>query len=917
LKVETLFSTDNALIRQKNELDSIPFFESSRTRAVQIAREISGDLLDEKGKLCQERLVFWQTKLQEETYPLYPGFENDTVKREYLLRMLSFFKGSHELDQALYKISRPHANLSLERMIRQTLLVGERKEITDRLTKQAVLASLLLPLRQNVGSCFATAPGILVQSQYPLQFLKDMEEVMDTGCLKRVVGGEEYSVPFSYNWGMGEWFAPIPLHLEDISVWERLANHPALLEALRATKTFEEKNLKEEWTALLKESFKGKGVWGLFSAADLIQTALLHHYSLTEEEVTAFKDQEDRVVLNDFLPTPSRHEVGKFALTKKYLQGLSKAQEAFMGFADLALLKGWEFTLASLSESKANFAKWNLYTALGMQGETKFGVGSMIKTFLQEKIDDINEEIEEYQLKYDHVFAAAKSLEGRIQRAESERQMQWAMADYQMRKHEIHRILVMRDELHDKARTMASLFPFLIKFYTERFQHYFQEVYDARMQEVKAESFDDTPAGFRLLFKHGRSNPALWSMIFSQAEYLKALVSFFVSTEVELSQQPECEMLKKEVGALVTQVIQGIRKQEFMEASQERLHRAYGAKRSPWAYVSGGVMSTLVSCYFQTQGKLKELSRWIESPKELLAFWLDSLRDLPLQTQQQFHHNSEAGVLAFSPTHAFQLKPGWKHFKEGWNTDLYAYTWIRDRYILPGQYFLKRQILKRDEMLYFLEKLLKKIPPGYRSIVKRATTNLPREGTPKEFYEAIRKLLEYEKWIKNTVGVQSLLDELDSLLLEHLPLLPRDTFLSYLKGAMEALKLRPEETLYQKVLQEISGESILSSSDLLDALKTLRFATIGKAYDAENFEALCADWLIDKGLKMPRAVLVGDTNWEARCFGFIVSPGSEELDFWVLNHEGTKGRPISVWRQYLNGAVKKEWGLYIDPIQYR
>jgi phage-related protein len=915
--MDSLFSSEKALIRQKKALDSIPFFESSRTRAVHIAREISADLLDRYGKLNQERLLFWHTKLKEEAFPLYPGFENDTDKREYLLRMLTFFKESPEFDQTLYKISRPHANLSLERLIRQTILLEEGKEITDCMTRQAVLASLLLPLRQNVGSCFATAPAILVQSQYPLQFLRDMEEVMDTGCLKRVIDGEEFSVPFSYNWGMGEWFAPVPLHLEDTSVWDRLASHPALLEALRATNTFEIQSIKEKWTALLKEAFKGKGVWGLFSAADLIQTALLYHYSLTEEEVKAFREQESRVVLNDFLPTPSRHEVGKFALTKKYLQNLSKAQEAFMGFADLALLKGWEFSLASLSESRANFAKWNLYTALGMQGETEFGVGSMIKGFLQEKIDGINEEIEDYQLKYDHVFAAAKSLEGRIQRAESERQMQWAMADYQMRKHEIHRIIVMRDELHDKARALASLFPFLVKFYAEHFQAYFQEVYDARMQEVKVDSFDDSPAGFRLLFKHGRSNPALWTMIFSSAEYLKALVSFFVSTEVELSRQPECEVLKKEIGGLVTQVIQGIRKPEFMEASHARLQRTYGKERSPWAYVSGGVMSTLVSCYFQTQGKLKEVSRWVESPKELLAFWLDSMRDLPLQTQKQFHNNSELGMLAFSPTHAFQLKPGWKRFKEGWDNDLYAYTWIRDRYVHPGQFFLEKQLLRKEEMFFFLEKLLEKIPLGYRPIIKKAAENLPIKATPKEFHEAMKKLLEYEKWIKNTVGTHSLLDELDSLLVEHLPLLPKNTFLSHLEEGMEALKLRPQEALYQKVIQEISKASTLSSSDLQDTLKTLRFATLGKAYDSENFETYCVDWLVDKGLKIPRAVLVGDTNWEGRCFGFTVSPGTGELDFWVLNRQGTKGRPISPWRPYLNGAVKKEWGLYIDPSQYK
>jgi phage-related protein len=900
-------------------LDQTPFFESSRTRSVLFARTLSGELLDSRGQLDLEKVRHWHQKLHEETFPLYPGFENDGVKRAHVLQILALLKDRKELGQALYKISRPHANLPLERMIRQTLLLEEGKEITDCLTRRAVLAALLLPLRQNVGSCFATAPGILVQSQYPLQFLKDMEEVMGTGCLKRIVEGEEYRVPFSYNWGMGEWFAPIPLHLEDQEVWKRLVEHPALLAALKATHTFDEMNLNEEWVSLLRETFKGKGVWGLFSAAEIIEQALLFHYKLTQEEIEAFKHQEDRVVLNDFLPSPSRRELGKFAQTKQYLKGLSRAQETFMGFADLALLKGWEFTLASLSESKANFSKWNLYTALGMPGETEHGVGQIIKGYLQEKIDSINHEIEEYQLKYDHVFAAAKSLEGRVQRAESERQFQWAMADYHMRKQEIHRILVIRDELHEKGRALASLFPFLIKFYTERFQHYFQEVYDARMQEVKGERFDDSPAGFRLLFKHGRANPALWTLIFSSAEYLKALVAFFVSTEVELSQQPECEVLKKEVSSLVTQIIQGIRRPEFLEYSLARLRKAYAGaqrERTPWAYTSGGAMSTLISCYFQTKGKLEEVSRWVESPKELLAFWLDSLRDLPLHVQKIYRDQPEAGMLAFSPTHAFLLKPGWKRFKEGWDNDLYAYTWIRDRYIHPQMFFVEKQLLGKVEMNFFIQELLQKIPVGYRSIILKAAKNLPREVTPKEFHDTIRQLLEYEKWIKNSVGVGSLLDELDALLFEHLPLVSHSRFIALLQEGIDQLRLRPQEALYQKVLSEITDTSLLSSSYLRNALKAFRNATRNSSCESENFDLVCTDWLLEKGLCFPQPVLVADTNWEGRYFGFTVNPGTEEFEFWVFNRSGTKGRPISAWKQYLNGASKKEWGLYINPLQY-
>ena len=43
---------------------------------------------------------------------------------------------------------------------------------------------------------------------------------------------------------------------------------------------------------------------------------------------------------------------------------------------------------------------------------------------------------------------------------------------------------------------------------------YFQEVYDADMHEdVEGSLYDDSPAGFRLLYKHGRRNPGTWTLI--------------------------------------------------------------------------------------------------------------------------------------------------------------------------------------------------------------------------------------------------------------------------------------------------------------------------------------------------------------------------------------------------------------------
>ena len=54
-------------------------------------------------------------------------------------------------------------------------------------------------------------------------------------------------------------------------------------------------------------------------------------------------------------------------------------------------------------------------------------------------------------------------------------------------------------------------------------------------------------------------------------------------------------------------------------------------------------------------------------------------------------------MLMNSPTHAFILHPGWPALKKAWETDLYTYTWVRDRLILPAVHFYQNLRLSVKE----------------------------------------------------------------------------------------------------------------------------------------------------------------------------------------------------------------------------
>ena len=109
-----------------------------------------------------------------------------------------------------------------------------------------------------------------------------------------------------------------------------------------------------------------------------------------------------------------------------------------------------------------------------------------------------------WKSRYDHLFAQAKYLKGRM-RSASESEQGWIRSEYQIRKQELNRAIVERDSAYDQGRKLQGIYPKLIAFYGEKIRDYFQEVYDAEMHDVVTIPYDDSPAGFRLMYKYGRS----------------------------------------------------------------------------------------------------------------------------------------------------------------------------------------------------------------------------------------------------------------------------------------------------------------------------------------------------------------------------------------------------------------------------
>lgn len=856
------------------ELDETEIQDSFSWRSVYRARRLAMELIDQNGQIHKKKLFAVIEEIKTAPYSLLPNRHYDDPSQRHILKILTLLHDEPELKYALMRISKPHSHYAADRLIKETLLLPEKTFLKDMHARQAALAALLTWLRQNVGSCFATAPAILILQNQPLQFLADIQALLGTGRLSRVIEGNEYAVPLSHSWGSGQLFQPIMG-----KSMKQLVRSPGLIAAFQAVGLTEPlETLLAPFEQELKNSFS------ILTAYRIIKTVLLNCLTY-----------------------------------KRFLTSFEAAKGAFKSITDNALLKAWEFTLASFAESKANFVSWNLYSSLGLHPEEENGIGRALYEIIQEKIAEINREIEESQSKYDHLFAQAKYLEGRVKRA-SEKEMGWITAEHYMRRQEINRLLSERDEAYEKGRRLMSFFTFMIKWVSEKFKEYFQEVYDAEMFGETTSPYDDSPAGFRLLYKHGRSNTALWTYVYEEGEFTQVLSSFFNAIEIELIQTEEAKGLQHEVGEMITAIIRKIKEPTFVQEATARLVNIYrDPRRKPWEYVSGGTMSTLVSCYYNRTTKPTEEQRWVENETELLVFLMDAVKSLPLSFQNAFRKDPEKGILAFSPTHAYIVKPGYQHFQMAWESDLYPYTWIRDRVVHPGQDFLDVNKLGEREIDFFIEKLLLFIPEGYRPIVKRALVDLPSSLYPFDLRESVIKMLSYEKWLGKK-GLQLVQDELDSLLFEHLPLFTENQVherLEALFQEMEEIDLELTKRLVEALEKlEVGRFRIFSSKDLYDMAKSLLISILQTPRTHIPYHGRIVQTMQRLGFRAPSPLIFGDTNWVKKRMAFLVNPGSRELELWCVDESGCEGSPLSIWKPYLDGRKKENWGLYISPQQY-
>ena len=763
-----------------------PLQDPYRIRARYLGWKTAALLIDDAGELQREVLQQLSSALSAEPYLLIMGHDGDERVYHHLLACLSALIQDEAIWKMIKKCSVPICNKTAEDIVRDTLWPDLFKTIQTPQVRRAVLSAWLTPLRQATGSCFATAPAILVQQHSPRLLIEDLDAILSAGQLRRGA----YSVPMNPGSGIGEW--------RKNSTGLNVAFSPGLQVAFHAA------GLNEV------HSIEGQSV------EQIISLALLKHYGLSEEDLIKEKSSpappagvmwERGARAPGMLPSKTK-QIGDWE------KALNAARRSFCALSDSALLRCWEYTIASFSDVKAEFGRWNLFTSLGLHPDLPAGIGKFLVERIQGKMDRINQEMAQIHAEHQQTIHNIRATESVLQQSANENrrhQLQGEMRTAMIAADHLGRML---DETAAVGQWLSQLFPSFIQFAIEQLQIAFQEVFDPAIAMSESMQFEDSPAGFRLMYKHGRSAAASWERIENEKQFIDVVYRFFESIEREFVVE---QSMKDRFTELVTDLMQFIRSDRFLEGAMLRSKENHAKRGLPWAYESGGTMQTLVQTYFQLPSYPQEFSREIRTEAELLAFLKDGTKILQGQGPWLMH----------SPTHAFLFDPPWR---------------TSDR-IVPAPARVFREMTLTDEKAdYLAERFSMRLSEEKRPLFQFGY----RERSPSQRLADVRNGF--------LSGIQTIKEKreeiVDGFFYESLPLFSREEARVAFERLKEALQIS------RVPFEEPSGP-FLTFNELKEMMKQGLLSSGMGPFSSIDWEMKMADQARKLGLIDPHPVLFG------------------------------------------------------------
>ncbi|HAB98447.1 MAG TPA: hypothetical protein DCE71_01330, partial [Parachlamydiales bacterium] len=320
--------------------------------------------------------------------------------------------------------------------------------------------------------------------------------------------------------------------------------------------------------------------------------------------------------------------------------------------------------------------------------KTPPGIGAFLLVSIQNKLDAVSRTMAEIQSEHERAVQGVHAAERLLAQASSAADQSRFKSELYAQVHTANSLSSRMEEERKIALWLSQFFSHFLNEATEKLQEAFQEVFDSSLNTGEAERFEDSPAGFRLLYKSGRSAAASWERIEEASQFVHAVYKFFESLEgryfVDLP-------MKSQFTQIMTELLQYIRSEAFISGALVRAKENKKAKSAtPWAYQSGAVMQNLVQSYYDLPEKPNEFSRNIRTPLELHEFLREAAKK-----------NGGKTSLMHSPTHGFLFHPSLMGPEDALNN---------------GLRFVKSLFVSSDQTEFLIERLSLYLPFDVRPL---------------------------------------------------------------------------------------------------------------------------------------------------------------------------------------------------------
>ena len=867
-------------------------------RNIYFCRALACRIIDAHGGIDQSQLEDSIQGLSRYRYCLDPSSPYESRSRGHALALLQSLANDEALCKDLLAIRIPTENLHAQTLVRDTLDVPSQSPLTDAHARQASLCVLLGYFRQNVGSCFATAPGILVQAYHPRQLLHDLQALLNTGKLERYFDGAGLEVPLSRGAGIGDYRKPIALHRSQRETLRRFSHSPALSAALKAagllTNLSTEQRLEKLLTWLLPaaKAHAAQHDYRPISIEQLLKWIAMGACDIEEHDLQRHALSPPPIIQDGMLVHIKFVQDDKHDACVAFQHAFGQMEKAFKRFGENSLLKAWEYTLASLTDHTAGFTRSNLYNSLGIDPRQPYGIGHILQVNIQALLDEHSNAIAVQARNHELLAMNASTYQRRLNTSSGSAYAYLKM-EYDQVVRELGGIEHVVQHARHNANYLAGLFQRLLSQYLDWFSEFFQEIYDPDLHQDNQDNYADAPAGFRLYFKPTGSQSNQWQAIHTEQEFTQALQEFFRVTELFLLAE-EARDAHDVLRELVTRIVRHILDPEFMLQAQRRLALSKGGSSqlgrdcTPWAYISGGSVVTLLDAYLKKSSDAQTWTQQIEDPHQLFEFTVSCLKQVRAGEAQRSKKTSRLNdIVMCSPTHAFTLKPHYTPFLECWQRAGSPQAWLETHMLMPARRFYQGIVLDTAMQRHLLAALGEK---AMAQSVPMPALPWSSAATPAQFRNKVLSAFPPGRLQHHIAHA------LDGLLYRTLPLIPADQVLRHGIKLLEQAQVKGARL--KPVLADLLSRLPSQTYWGADSLQTLVLCALlvdrQCLFTEEDWQQRISDAARHLRLAAPQPITFADSNWFGWEFAFVYSPGSEELDLWQCDYLGRHAQPVSM-----------------------